>query len=65
MVDLNTLIPASSSLSLIQASSINDFDWIVGYAFDASADTLPAFSSSSPGWSASIHTRCARRCSKA
>jgi probable HAF family extracellular repeat protein len=43
MIDLNTLIPASSPLFLVQAVSINDFGWIVGFGFDQSANTLPAF----------------------
>jgi probable HAF family extracellular repeat protein len=43
MSDLNTLIPTNSNLYLLYAANINDFGEIVGYAYDATANSLPAF----------------------
>jgi probable HAF family extracellular repeat protein len=43
MTDLNTLIPADSSLYLLSASTINTRGEIVGYAYDQTTGTLPAF----------------------
>jgi probable HAF family extracellular repeat protein len=43
MTDLNTLISANSSLYLLDASIINDFGEIVGYASDQTTGTYPAF----------------------
>jgi probable HAF family extracellular repeat protein len=43
MVDLNTLNPAGSSLSLNYATAINDLGVIAGYAFDQTNNTSPAF----------------------
>lgn len=43
MTDLNTLIPTNSNLYLLSASTINDRGEIVGYAYDQTTGTLPAF----------------------
>ena len=43
IVDLNTLIPSSSSLVLNYAGTINDLGFIAGYAVDQSANSSPAF----------------------
>jgi probable HAF family extracellular repeat protein len=45
MVDLNTLVPSSSSLVLNYAATINDLGVIAGYAFDPTTNTSPAFAS--------------------
>jgi hypothetical protein len=43
MSDLNTLVPAGSSLSLLQASAINSAGQIAGYALQTSAGNVHAF----------------------
>ena len=43
MVDLNTLIPADSTLVLNYAATIDDLGIIAGYAFDPNTGTVPAF----------------------
>jgi hypothetical protein len=43
MTDLNTLIPATSTLFLISGASINDLGEIVGQAFDENSGDVPAF----------------------
>ena len=43
MTDLNTLNPSTSPLYLYLAATIDDFGVIVGYAFDQTANTSPAF----------------------
>ena len=43
MVDLSTLLPANSPLSFYDPVTIDDFGVIGGFAFDASAQTNPAF----------------------
>ena len=41
--DLNTLIPSNPNLSLILGANIDDAGVIVGYAYDQTAGTYPAF----------------------
>jgi hypothetical protein len=43
MTDLNTRIPANSSLSLYDGVTISDLGIVGGYAVDESAATAPAF----------------------
>jgi probable HAF family extracellular repeat protein len=43
MTDLNTLIPANSSLVLYDGVTITDLGIVGGYAVDQSASTAPAF----------------------
>jgi probable HAF family extracellular repeat protein len=43
MFDLNTLMPSNPSLSLVLGATIDDAGVIVGYAYDQTAGTLPAF----------------------
>ena len=43
MMDLNSLIPAGSNLTLQVAGDINDRGEITGTAFDSSTKTSPAF----------------------
>jgi probable HAF family extracellular repeat protein len=43
MTDLNTLIPASSPLYVYLAATIDDVGVIVGYAYDQTANSSPAF----------------------
>jgi len=43
MIDLNTLIPSNPNLSLVLGATIDDAGVIVGYAYDQTAGTLPAF----------------------
>jgi probable HAF family extracellular repeat protein len=43
MTDLNTLIPATSPLYIYLAATIDDVGVIVGYAYDQTANSSPAF----------------------
>ena len=43
MIDLNTLIPSNPNLSLVLGATMDDAGAIVGYAYDQTAGTLPAF----------------------
>jgi probable HAF family extracellular repeat protein len=43
MYDLNTLIPSNPNLSLVLGATIDDAGVIVGYGFDQTAGTNPAF----------------------
>jgi probable HAF family extracellular repeat protein len=43
MIDLNTLIPSNPNLSLVLGATIDDAGVIVGYAYDQTAGTYPAF----------------------
>jgi len=54
MYDINTLIPADSGLDLLGANAIDDFENIVGFAYDASTGTFPAFSAILTGSNASV-----------
>jgi hypothetical protein len=54
MYDMNTLIPANSSLDLLEANVIDDFGNIAGEAYDAITGTYPAFSAVLTGSNASV-----------
>jgi probable HAF family extracellular repeat protein len=43
MTELNTLTPADSTLSILDAVTINDAGEIVGYAYDQATGNTPAF----------------------